>query len=156
VWRSREWREAIGEIPHRGWRSLVTVIPQDETLIGNYAEQFEFHGIRTASIPALTRGRLRSSAISSSFEPIVFASLRHNLPAALSISSVREIKFFRRKIGTKRDPRIGFARKNVVLDVLCVNNYRAHIQDIRISEQPNISDWSTRILRSLWDYIKHF
>lgn len=36
--------------------SLVTVIPRDGTLIGNYAEQFEFHGSRgiSASIPSST------------------------------------------------------------------------------------------------------
>lgn len=33
---------------HRRWRSLVTVIPRDETLIENYAEQFEFHGIQVS------------------------------------------------------------------------------------------------------------
>lgn len=50
----------------RGWRSLVTVIPRDETLIGNYAEQFQFHGIR-ASEPL--RFPLRSMAVCNLFLP---------------------------------------------------------------------------------------
>lgn len=71
---------------HRRWSSLVTVIPRDETLIGNYAEQLEFHGIQVSEpfrFPS-TRGRSRGIL------PIAFASLRcrRNLPAALSIPSV--------------------------------------------------------------------
>lgn len=96
--RSRERQSAKF---HAECKSLVTVIPRDETLIGNYAEQFANPTIRIASIPGFERRP------GSSWSPL---RLFHAATVAIFHSrylspswKAEEEKFLRRKIEIERD-----------------------------------------------------
>lgn len=83
-----------GQEAGREGRALVTVIPRDGTLIGNYAEQFEFHG--SGGIRRQLRFQLRLATRPPSPPPSSLDRLCTSSPApachprAISILSRRE------------------------------------------------------------------
>lgn len=68
--------------------SLVTVIPRDGTLIGNYAEQFEFHGSRHLRFDSLFDTPPSSSDLRSSLLLFAAAIFRSRYQSSLASTTL--------------------------------------------------------------------
>lgn len=81
--------------------SLVTVIPRDGTLIGNYAEQFEFHGSRHLRFDSLFDTPPSSSDLWSSlllFAAAIFRSRYQSSLASTTLAARSKISLLAEKL----------------------------------------------------------